>query len=65
MIEMDDFMKEVVYGYSSGEKNITQHITTITFISETSQDGDDGKRMYNGHMSEMSRTSIDYYDFER
>ncbi|MBQ9934334.1 MAG: hypothetical protein IJO70_00625 [Lachnospiraceae bacterium] len=65
LIEMDDFMKEVVYGYSSGEKNITQHITTITFISETSQDGDDGKRIYNDHMSEMSRTSKDYYDFER
>lgn len=65
LIEMDDFMKEVVYGYTSGEKNITQHITTITFVSEESQDRIDRTRTDNSSLSEMSRTSRDYYDFER
>lgn len=39
LIEMDDFMKEVVYGYSSGEKNITYNITPIHYVSESSTYG--------------------------
>lgn len=43
LIEMDDFMKEVVYGYpkSNTEKNITQNIPRIHYVSETSQEGTD------------------------
>ena len=36
LIEMDDFMKEVVYDYSNGEKNISYNITPINYVSETS-----------------------------
>ncbi len=36
LIEMDDFMKEVVYGYTSGEKNISYNITPINYVSEAS-----------------------------
>lgn len=34
LIEMDDFMKEVVYGYPSDEKNITCRITPIKYVRE-------------------------------
>ncbi|MGN0416272.1 MAG: hypothetical protein ACI4FX_12425 [Agathobacter sp.] len=34
-IEMDDFMKEVIYGYTNGEKNIAC-LTPITYVSEES-----------------------------
>ena len=36
-IEMDDFMKEAVYGYTNDEKNITFPISPITYISETGE----------------------------
>lgn len=65
LIEMDNFMKEVVYGYSDGEKNISYNITPINYISEASQTGKTGTRTCNSSMSQMSRTSRDYYDFGR
>lgn len=65
LIEMDDFMKEVVYGYTDGEKNISCNITTINYVSESSQSGATEKRICESDMSQMSRTSKDYYDFER
>lgn len=39
LIEMDDFMKEVVYGYPRGEKSITRNITPINYVREESDDG--------------------------
>lgn len=36
IIEMDDFMKEALYGYSSEEKNITREITRINYVDEAS-----------------------------
>lgn len=65
LIEMDDFMKEVVYGYSNGEKNISYNITPINYVSETSEVGATEKRICDSSMSKMSRTSRDYDDFER
>ena len=45
LIEMDDFMKEVVYGYSSDERQFTRKYVPPTYVSETSQEGvtDDGQ----------------------
>ncbi|MCI5805097.1 MAG: hypothetical protein MR029_02075 [Clostridium sp.] len=65
LIEMDDFMKEVVYGYSNGEKNISYNITPINYVSETSKIGTTEKRICDSNMSKMSRSSRDYDDFER
>ncbi len=60
LIEMDDFMKEAVYGYSKGEKYISRNITRINFVSESGQTRVHEKRISPGSMSEMSRTSKDY-----
>ena len=65
LIEMDDFMKEVVYGYPSGAKNISYSISPINYVSEASQTGAPEKWICNSNMSQMSRTSRDYHDFER
>lgn len=40
LIEMDDFMKEVVYGYSGDERNITTEIKPIHYISDPGFEGD-------------------------
>lgn len=64
-IEMDDFMKEVIYGYSNGEKNITYSVTPINYVSEASVEGISEKRTSNGCLPEMSNASRDYNDFER
>lgn len=65
LIEMDDFMKEVVYGYSKGERNISYNITPIRYVSESSEDRTTRKRLCKSNMSKMSRTSKDYHDLER
>lgn len=39
LIEMDDFMKEVLYGYPSRERNIAWDITPIHYVSETGEAG--------------------------
>ena len=62
---IDDFMKEVVYGYSNGEKNITHSISPINYVSEAGQTGTTEKRICERDMSKMSRTSRDYDDFTR
>lgn len=64
-IEMDDFMKEVLYGYTNGEKNIAYSVTPITYVSEESQKRIAGSRDNDSPMSEVRRISRDYYDFER
>lgn len=65
LIEMDDFMKEVIYGYSNREKNISRSITPINYVSETSEVGTTEKRICDSSMSKMSRSSRDHDDFER
>ena len=40
LIEMNDFMKEVVYGYNSTDKKITGRYEDPIYISEKSQEGD-------------------------
>ena len=65
LIEMDDFMKEVVYGYSNGEKNITHNITPINYVSEASQTGTTEKRICEREVSKVQRHTKDYDDFER
>lgn len=44
LIEMDDFMKEVVYGYGSNERKITRKYVQPTYVSEESQKGTSSDR---------------------
>ena len=62
LIEMDGFMKEVLYGYSDEEKNISYDITPINYVSEASQTGDAEKWMYYGDLPEMPQTPDNIYD---
>lgn len=64
-IEMDDFMKEVVYGYTNGEKNITHSITPITYVSEESQERNEINRNDNSRVSHVQRSTRNYNDSER
>lgn len=64
-IEMDAFMKEVLYGYTEGEKNIAYDVTPITYVSEKGEKGITGVRDNDSDMSEMRNVSRDYYNFER
>ena len=65
IIELDDFMKEVLYGYSGDEKNITYSFAPIHFISKESVEGME----YNGEdpsdLSEMSSYAMYNDDYER
>lgn len=65
LIEMDDFMKEVVYGYSNGEKTISYNISRINYVSEASQTRENEDRLRQSNMPKMSRTSRDFFDLER
>ena len=37
LIEMNDFMKEAVYGYGKNERNITREVAAPVYVSEESQ----------------------------
>ena len=65
LIKMDDFMKEVLYGYSNGEKNITHSITPISYVSETSTTRASEKRICESKVSKVQQYTRDYDDFER
>jgi hypothetical protein len=65
LIEMDDFMKEVVYGYSSGEKNITRNITPINYVSEESDERTEPVRDNSSKVSKVRKFTRDYDDLER
>ena len=65
LIEMDDFMKEVLYGYTNREKNISYNIPRINYISEPSENRKNDRGTHTRDLSKMSRTSRDYDDFER
>ena len=53
LIEMDESMKEICFGYSSEEKNITYPITGITYVDQRSQKGFAPVLRYADKMSEM------------
>ena len=38
LIEMNDFMKEAVYGYSSNERKITRDVEQPKYVSEEGQE---------------------------
>ena len=67
-IEMDNFMKEVVYGYSDGEKNITpmqqNDISKIVFVSENSAERILRDQEYHNSLPEVWDTSKDDDDRE-
>lgn len=65
LIEMDNFMKEVVYGYATDEKRVIGNITPINYVSKESQTGTEGNRESDSDLSQMWETSRDYEDFER
>jgi hypothetical protein len=52
-IQNDAFMKEVLYGYKDGERNITTEIGPIVFIDKQSQDRIDAERYNSGSLSLM------------
>lgn len=62
-IEMDDFMKETVYGYSSKERNII--LSPINYVSRTSAEGicENGKN--DNNLSKMQKKSNRNIDRER
>ena len=62
LIEMDDFMKEVLYGYSNGEKNISYNITPIHYVSEAGTFRAVPARTCGSDVPEMQGASDDYDD---
>ena len=65
LIEMNDFMKEAVYGYSSNERKITRDIEQPKYVSEESQERDQTDGIYEHKVSKVRRITRDYDDFER
>jgi hypothetical protein len=65
LIEMNDFMKETVFGYSSNERKITRDIEQPKYVSEESQERDQTDGAYEHKVSKMRQFSRDYDDFER
>ncbi len=65
LIEMDDFMKEVLYGYSKNEKNILRNISPINFVSKSSQTGNERTWSSDSQMPEMQRHTNYFDDLER
>lgn len=59
-IEMDSFMKEVVYGYTDGEKNIAYDIGRINYVSKTSQERNETDWDNNSKMPEVWDNTEDY-----
>ena len=65
LIEMDDFMKGVLYGYSSTEKNISFGITPIRYVSEASTIGESEARTNNNDVSKVQKKTKHHNDYER
>ena len=57
---MDEFMKERLYGYTDGEKNITYDIGRINYISKESQKGNETDRNNNSEMPKVRDNTEDY-----
>ena len=54
-IENDDFMKEVLYGYSSDERNISPVVKPLVFVSKESKDREAAERYGNSSLSTVKR----------
>lgn len=68
LIEMDEYMKEVVYGYSehsNPEKNIVGNIPPIHYVSEASQEGVREGRESNRNMPQVPKAPKRHNDLER
>ena len=69
LIEMNDFMKEVVYGYKSNdqdiERNISRGIELPKYVSDTSEKRTLDKPVYDREMSKVWGNTRDFYDIER
>lgn len=64
-IELDSFMKEVLYGYSDDERNITSAFQRIVYVSEEGTQRDQTYRENNRSMSKVRNKPYDYDDPER
>jgi hypothetical protein len=64
-IENDDFMKEVLYGYRSDEKNISSTNRGIRFIDKESQDRLDAERLNGSNMSQVWQQDSDNIQHRR
>lgn len=64
-LEMTDFIKEAIYGYSTSERKLTGVIEQPHYVSEKSQNGDQGVGENQYTVSSMRRCSRNYYDIER
>lgn len=60
LYRMDEVMKEVVYGYTDGEKNITYDIGRINYVSKTSQERNETDWDNNSKMPEVWDNTEDY-----
>ena len=60
LIEMDDFMKEAVYGYTDEEKNIAYDVRRINYVSKESTKGNEAGRDNNSEMPEVWDNTEDY-----
>ncbi len=65
LIEMNDFMKEAVYGYNSKERKITKNIEQPRYISEESKERNTTAGIYERKVSKVRHVARDYDDFER
>lgn len=65
LIEMNDFMKEAVYGYSSNERKISRTIEQPKYVSKTSQERNQTAGNHERNMSKMQNKSRDYNYRER
>ena len=65
LIEMNDFMKEAVYGYSSNEREISRGIELPKYVSEASQERNHAFGNHEHNMPQMQDMSRDYNYRER
>ncbi len=65
LIEMNDFMKEVLYGYNSDERKISRGFEQPRYVSEESQKRTETGGPHHGSMREMRKPAGDYDDLER
>ena len=64
-IELDDFMKETLYGYSNKERNISWDITEIHYVSRQNGNRDDTEWGDIDDVSKMREEAEDLDDLER
>ena len=65
LYKIDEFMKEVLYGYTDGEKNITYDDRRINYVSKESTKGNEADRDNNSEMPEVWDNTEDYNFIKR